>query len=246
MENLKVACEIKHAYSSFIQETIYWKLSQIFRYGRRIQNTRHTNTYQHHQIFRIGYYERYSYDDALSKYRSHRDLDCISWFIKQLEELAHRVKTLLSINIPKDALSREQWEAYRNATHCHICEKPFAPDDTRIRDHCHLIGRYRGPAHSNCNLNYKDSFYIPIVLYSYSFPQFIRLQFTFYHQGNCYRIWRQNWRIDQQLKKNTFHSQNMLKISPKNQILEIVFKLRFIDSYKFLSFSLINWYRFLI
>jgi len=26
--------------------------------------------------------------------------------------------------------------------------------------HCHLIGRYRGPAHSNNNLNYKDSFYI--------------------------------------------------------------------------------------
>jgi len=96
-------------------------------------------TYQH-QVFSIGYYVRCSYDDALSKYRSYRNPDCISWFIKKLEELAHRVKILLCIN---DALSREQWEAYHNATHCHICEKPFAPDDTRIRDHCHLTGRYQ-------------------------------------------------------------------------------------------------------
>jgi len=66
------------------------------------------------------------------------------------------------------ALSREQWEAHHNATHYHICEKPFTPDDTRIRDHCHLTGRYRGPAHSNRNLNYKNSFYIPIVFHNLS------------------------------------------------------------------------------
>jgi len=36
----------------------------------------------------------------------------------------------------------------------------------RIRDNYHLIGRYRGPTHSNCDLNYKDSFYIPIILHN--------------------------------------------------------------------------------
>ncbi|KAL6420773.1 hypothetical protein ACFW04_014017 [Cataglyphis niger] len=41
---------------------------------------------------------------------------------------------------------------FRSTTHCHICEKPF----------------YRGPAHSNCNLNYKNSFYIPIVFHNLS------------------------------------------------------------------------------
>jgi len=49
-----------------------------------------------------------------------------------------------------------------------ICEKPFAPDDTRICDYYHLTDRYRGPAHSNCNLNYKDSFYISIVFHNLS------------------------------------------------------------------------------
>ena len=66
-----------------------------------------------------------------------------------------------------ETLSKEQCEAYRT-TRCQICEKQFAPN-TRVRDHCdHLTGRYRSPAHSNCNLNYKNSFYIPIVFHNLS------------------------------------------------------------------------------
>jgi len=58
--------------------------------------------------------------------------------------------------------TRDDLEKFNNATHCHVCEKPFAPDNTRLRDHCHLTGRFRGSAHSNCNLNYKDSHCIPM------------------------------------------------------------------------------------
>ena len=52
--------------------------------------------------------------------------------------------------------------------YCHVCEKSFAPNDTRLRDLCHLTGRYRGPVHSNCNLNYKDSYCIPTVFHNLS------------------------------------------------------------------------------
>ncbi|XP_036148432.1 uncharacterized protein LOC118647498 [Monomorium pharaonis] len=54
-----------------------------------------------------------------------------------------------------ETLSKEQLEAYRSATRCHICDKPFAPEDTRVRDHCHLTGRYRDPAHSLCVFPYE-------------------------------------------------------------------------------------------
>jgi len=36
----------------------------------------------------------------------------------------------------------------------------------RVRDHYHLTDRYRDSAYSNCNLNYKNSFYIPIVFHN--------------------------------------------------------------------------------
>ncbi|EZA52906.1 hypothetical protein X777_07706 [Ooceraea biroi] len=124
--------------------------------------------YQRHQVSSIAYYVRCSYDKALSGYRSRRDKECVSWFVEQLKELAYRVKAILSRNVPMIELTRDEHEKFNNATQCYICEKPFAPDDTRVRDHCHLTGRYRGPAHSNCNLNYKDSHAIPIVFHNLS------------------------------------------------------------------------------
>ncbi|RLU14839.1 hypothetical protein DMN91_012726, partial [Ooceraea biroi] len=86
----------------------------------------------------------------------------------QLGELAWRVKTILASNVPMKDLTPEQCEELRDAARCHMCGKPFAAGDTRVRDHCHLSGRYRGPAHSACNLNYKDSHVIPVIFHNLS------------------------------------------------------------------------------
>jgi len=40
--------------------------------------------------------------------------------------------------------------------------------NVRARRHDHLTDRYIGPAHSNCNLNYKYSHYIPVVFHNLS------------------------------------------------------------------------------
>ena len=36
---------------------------------------------------------------------------------------------------------------------CCICEKLFDDDDEKVRDHCHVTGKFRGAAHCNCNIN---------------------------------------------------------------------------------------------
>ncbi|XP_050447449.1 uncharacterized protein LOC126849549 [Cataglyphis hispanica] len=99
-----------------------------------------TYTFQHHEVFSVAYYIHCAYDETLSAYYSRRNVDCITWFVEELKNLAHRVKNIISANVPMVTLSHEQCETFRSATHCHICEKPFAPDDTRVRDHCHLTG----------------------------------------------------------------------------------------------------------
>ena len=40
----------------------------------------------------------------------------------------------------------EDDEVYRNNNICRICEKKLSD---KVRDHCHLTGKYRGPAHNN-------------------------------------------------------------------------------------------------
>ena len=42
----------------------------------------------------------------------------------------------------------------------------------KVRDHCHYTGKYRGAAHSNCNLNYKIPKEIQVVFHNGS---------TYYH-----------------------------------------------------------------
>jgi hypothetical protein len=98
-------------------------------------------TYQHHNVFSIAYYVKCYYDKSLSTYRCRRDPDCISWFVEELKQLAHRVKSIMTNNVSMQTLSMHQWEVFKNTTQCHICKKSFAADDIRVRDHCHLTGR---------------------------------------------------------------------------------------------------------
>jgi len=39
-----------------------------------------------------------------------------------------------------ETLSNEQSETFCDVTHCHMCEKPFASDDTRVCNHCYVTG----------------------------------------------------------------------------------------------------------
>ena len=43
--------------------------------------------------------------------------------------------------------------AYDNSTLFHICNEEVCKD--RVRDHCHLSGKFRGAVHEVCNLKYK-------------------------------------------------------------------------------------------
>lgn len=58
---------------------------------------------------------------------------------------------------------------------CHICGKPIENVEEKVRDHCHLTGVYRGPAHNNCNLQFKwqttrdgrsHQFVIPVIFHN--------------------------------------------------------------------------------
>ena len=49
----------------------------------------------------------------------------------------------------------------------HICTKPFGDD--KVRDDCHIVGIYRGAAHSECNLMYrisKPGLKLPVVIHN--------------------------------------------------------------------------------
>ncbi|XP_016843025.1 uncharacterized protein LOC107981514 [Nasonia vitripennis] len=59
--------------------------------------------------------------------------------------------------------------SFRRSSTCHICRKPITGEELAVRDHCHLTGRFRGAAHNSCNLNYKDSRFIPVVFHNLNY-----------------------------------------------------------------------------
>ena len=65
-----------------------------------------------------------------------------------------------------EPLTKAQLKAYNRATKCHICFKPFREGNRKVRDRCHYSGKYRGAAHSLCNLQYNIPSYIPVVFHN--------------------------------------------------------------------------------
>ena len=72
-------------------------------------------------------------------------------------------------------LTNEEKESYENQKCCYICEQEFCTDKNnkkefklkqKVRDHCHYTGKYRGAAHSICNLRYKIPKEIPVVFHN--------------------------------------------------------------------------------
>ena len=45
------------------------------------------------------------------------------------------------------SMSAEEEERFQLSSSCCICNKFFDVGDDKIRDHCHITGKYRGAAH---------------------------------------------------------------------------------------------------
>ena len=65
-------------------------------------------------------------------------------------------------------MTEENEKDYRKNNICRFCEKNIESD--KVRDHCHLTGKFRGSAHSKCNINVTQdqSNFIPFIFRNFS------------------------------------------------------------------------------
>ena len=63
-------------------------------------------------------------------------------------------------------MSAEEKEKFQLSNSCWICNKLFDVGDKKVRDHCHITGKYRGAAHFSCNTNLKLSKKVPVIFYN--------------------------------------------------------------------------------
>lgn len=189
-----------------------------------------TTAYQQHEVFSVGYYFKCNYDDRKSFYQSHRGPNCVNWFVQQLSDIAHDVELILSEEVPLN-MTLEEEVLFGWAEECHICEQPFLEGQDRVRDHSHLTGEFRGAAHVSCNLNYQEPRYIPIVFHNLSNydAHFIIKSLAKTIPGGVSIIPR---------NEQNYVSFTKTIISAHSKEYSDFIKLRFIDSFQFMSSSL--------
>ena len=88
-------------------------------------------------------------DGQKSEIKLYKGEDASVHFLKEMRKECSRILDVIKSPTPLD-LSVDEEEHFQRADTCWICQKKT--DGDKVRDHCHITGEYRGPAHSNCNL----------------------------------------------------------------------------------------------
>ena len=66
----------------------------------------------------------------------------------------------------KNLIMSEEEEQFQSSNTCWICEKLIDDDDEKVRDHCHVTGKFRGAAHWSCNINLQLIKKVPVIFYN--------------------------------------------------------------------------------
>ena len=60
-------------------------------------------------------------------------------------------------------MTQEDDENFENSTKCWICGADYFYGDVKVRDNCHITGKYRGSLYRACNVNVKLNHKIPVL-----------------------------------------------------------------------------------
>ena len=109
----------------------------------------------------------FAYGKVENPLRLYHGEDCVMKFCDHVITETRRLYQSFQEK-PMKPLTPKEMDRYKRSERRHICFKSFKEDKPKVRDHCHYTGRYRGPAHTKCNLQYKIPSYIPIVFHNLS------------------------------------------------------------------------------
>ena len=125
--------------------------------------------YQNHTPCAVGFYIVPAVEGIFKqRYETYTGTDVVKWFLQRMLTIRDEIISLLQdkqdlIMTPAD------WQAFHQARTCWICGCPFDPRkmEDKVRDHDHLSGKFRGAAHSICNLKLHKTFKIPVFLHNF-------------------------------------------------------------------------------
>ena len=199
----------------------------------------YTEAYQKHTDCGYGYKFVCCYDDKYSKpVTTYRGEKAVYKFMEAMLEEVKYCKKVMRKEFNKPLrMTKDDEEKFQKAEKCHICNKKYTNKDIRVRDHCHITGKYRGSTHQECNLKLRVN------------PEEVKIPVIF-HNLRGYDSHFIMQEIGAIVKKHTYKNkkgeeqQMTINAIPKNMEKYMAFMLgnhlTFLGSFQFMSSSLEN------
>ena len=131
----------------------------------------YTEAYQTHEDCGSAYKVICYYDDKYSKpIQTYRGENAVYKFMEKMLEEAEYCKAVIKKQFNKPlVMIKDDGQCFITMNGCHICGEKYDEIDVRVRDHCHITGKFRGSAHQECNLKLRikpEDIKIPVIFHN--------------------------------------------------------------------------------
>ena len=198
------------------------------------ENKSYTEAYQNHEDCGFSYKLVCCYDDQYSKdIKIYRGENAVYTFMNELLGEVNFCKNIVRTKFNKPLImTKDDQRRFKLMDKCYICGVKYNKNDKRVRDHCHMTGKFRGSAHRDCNLQLRIS------------PDDIKIPVIFHNlKGyDSHFIMQQIGKIAKRHRDEDTEQNLSINVIPNNMEKYMAFmlgnNLTFIDSFQFMSSSL--------
>ena len=131
----------------------------------------YTEAHQTHEDCGYGYKLVCCYKERYSKpIQTYQGENAVYKFMEKMLEEVEYCKAVIKKRFNKPLVMTEDDEQrFRTMDGCHICGNKYTDKDVRVRDHCHITGKFRGSAYQECNLKLRikrEDIKIPVIFHN--------------------------------------------------------------------------------
>ena len=87
-------------------------------------------------------------------------------FIKTIFKEYKYCKKVMNKHFNKNLIMTEEEQLFQHNKSCWLCKKLTDNDKEKVRDHCHVTGKFWGAAHWNCNIDFQLTKKVPVIFHN--------------------------------------------------------------------------------
>ena len=197
----------------------FWKYFSAEDNGKQNPEESYTSKYQIRIACSYGY-KLVCVEYKFSKpFQTYLDKDAVYNFINNMIEKSEYCTDVMKKYFSKElVMTKKDNKDFKNYFSCWIYDNDYVDNEVKVRDHCHITGKYRGSAHRDCNINLNLNQKISVV----------------FSQPKNY----DSHLIMQEIRKFNLKINVIPNGLEKYMSSTVNNKLSFIDSFQFLTFPL--------